>query len=136
VGLLQPRPLLLAANDLADQLLDLLVALDLDVAGLERLAVLLDRPLLGEPVEDGAHHLDLDRALAAERLGDRRTRQLDLEDLDVAPPPQVELEGELEVGERGDLGLEALDGGLDQLLSRGSYMTILSDRLRRAPNRA
>ena len=55
-------------------------------------------------------------ASSAISLRDLRAGHLDAEELDVAAPAQLELEHELQLGERRHVGLEALDRGLDQLL--------------------
>ena len=56
----QPRALLLLLDHLGDELLHVGVARGLDVAGLDRLAVALQRAFLGELVELGAVDLDQD----------------------------------------------------------------------------
>src|SRR5215212_8713634 len=66
----QPVPFLLLFHDLGDQLDHVRVAVGLDVAGLDRAPVALQRPLLGQLVELRAVDLDQDALVLGEVLGD------------------------------------------------------------------
>src|SRR5262245_17216665 len=88
VDLLGPRPLLVPLDHLGDQLLDARIPADLDVARLERLAVVLDVALLRQAIELGADELDRHPGvLGGRRLRDLRAGQLDPEHLHVPAAP-------------------------------------------------
>src|SRR5215203_4590504 len=120
VDLLGPGALLVALDHLGDQLLDVGVAAGLDVAGVVGGAVVGHRALLGELVELGAGELDgHPGVLGGGGLADLGARDLHAEHLHVAAATQLELEDELQLGERRDLRLEALYCRRDQLLCGG-----------------
>src|SRR5262249_24481178 len=118
VDLLGPDALLVTSDHLSDQPLDVRVAAGANVPLLDRVDVVADVPLGGELVEVGARDCDgHPRVLRRRRLGDLWTRDLHPEHLDVSPPPELQLEDELELCEGRHLGLEALDRSPDQVLS-------------------
>ena len=85
----------------ADQLPDLGVADDLDVAVVVGLAPVREVPLLGELVEDRARHRDLEPRVVGLALGHVRAGQPDPEDLDVAAAPQLEPHDQLQWASAG-----------------------------------
>src|SRR4051812_42077128 len=112
--------LLLLLHHVLDQLEDLGGPGGLDGAGLERLTPVADLALAGQLVEVRARHRQADLGVGGDVACDPRARHLDAEELDVAAPAQLELDHQPELRERGHLGLEVLDGLLDQGLGVSS----------------
>ena len=112
----QAGALLLPLDHLDDQLFHVGVAHRLDVPGLDRTPVGLDRAPLCQLIELWSVYLDQDPLILREVLSNVRARHLDPVELDVTPALQFEPEDEFEFLQSRDFGLKALDRGPDQLL--------------------
>jgi hypothetical protein len=123
----EPRPFLLLFHHLHDQLDHVGVAGHLDVAGLGRFAVALQRPLLGQGVELGPVDFDQHPLILREFLADLRPRQLDPVELNVVFGFQLQPEDQLQFRQGRDFSLEALDRGTDQIRSRGGHLVMLAE---------
>src|SRR5690606_10528865 len=111
---------LAALDALCDQPLDLGVALDPQLPALVRLPPVGDPAVLRELVEVRARDRQMQALIVGVALAHLRAGNLDPVELRVATALELQAEDELELAERRDLLLEALDG-LGDDLARGSH---------------
>src|SRR5436189_58326 len=115
VSLLQPRAGELALDHRGEQALDVGIAGGPDPARVIRLPPLDDGPLLGELVEVGARHRELEPRVLRLALCDLRPGDPHPVDLHIPATPELQAHHELQAPERGDLPHQVPDRDGDQL---------------------